>query len=182
MADHFEQQESDDRTDRFMELFSRSESRVKTYILALLPNWADADDVFAETNVRLWKQFDDYDSKKDFGAWACTIAHYQVLSHRSKLRRNRKVLSDAFFETVSQSMPDALERNDHLLDALRGCLEKLIDRHRTILRETYAESRSIAEIAESLGLTPNSLSAKLYRIRRKLHECVRTQLRAEDPS
>lgn len=165
-----------------MELFSRNEYRVKTYILALLPNWADADDVFAETNARLWKQFDAYDSNKDFGAWACTIAHYQVLSHRSKLRRERKVLSDAFFETVSGPLPGVLDRSDHLLHALRRCLGELIERHRAILRETYAESRSIAEIAESLGQTPNALSAKLYRIRRKLHECVQAQLRVEDPS
>jgi len=174
-------QEVDDRANRFVELFSRHEYRVKSYILALMPNWVDADDVFAETNIRLWKQFDEYESEKDFGAWACAIARFQILSRRSELTRERKILSDEFLDTVSEAMPGMLEQGDQLsrLRALMSCLEKLSDRNRRLLREVYAGDRTIANIAESLRQAPSAVSAKLYRLRGKLHQCVQSQLRSE---
>jgi len=165
-----------------MEIFSKNELRVKTYILALLPHWADADDVFADTNIRLWEQFDEYDPEKDFGAWACTIARYQVLSRRNQLRRERKILGDPFIDAVSETFSGAFEQSDRQLDALRLCLKKLTVQHRRFIREAYDGARSIAEIAESLGLTPSAFSMKLSRIRRKLHDCIQSRVRVEGRS
>lgn len=67
---------SDRSTVEFLRLLSQHERRVKSFILALVPNWADADDLYQETTVRLWEQFADYDPDQEFGAWACTIAYY----------------------------------------------------------------------------------------------------------
>ena len=61
------------KTVEFLRLLLQHERRIRAYILALVPNWADADDLYQETTVRLWEQFADYNPEKEFGAWACTV-------------------------------------------------------------------------------------------------------------
>ena len=52
----------------FLRLLGEHERRLRGFILALVPHWADADDIAQEVRLRLWEQFDDYDPAKDFGA------------------------------------------------------------------------------------------------------------------
>jgi len=42
-------------------LLAKNERRLSQYVLALVPNWADADDLIQQTKVRLWEQFGQYD-------------------------------------------------------------------------------------------------------------------------
>ena len=57
------------RTREFVRLLSVHEQELSGYVISLVPNWADADEVIQETKLRLWVQFDQYDAAKDFGVW-----------------------------------------------------------------------------------------------------------------
>ena len=85
----------------------------------LLPNAADADEVLAETNLRLWERFDEYDSNKDFGGWARAIAHYEVLTRRKQIMRRQKVISDAAFEALAADAWEVTRPADRRASALR---------------------------------------------------------------
>ncbi len=174
------QPENSDRAKRFIELFGKHEHRVKCYILALMPNWADAEDVFAETNARVWEQFDEYDPEKSFAAWACTIAHYQVLSRRRELARDRKLLSTAFLEAVAEELPNHLEDQDRRFDALRHCMRKLSGAQRALVDQIYGSPIPLKEVAAQRNETPTAVSMKLMRIRGKLRDCIELQLRREE--
>ena len=79
-------------------------SRLKSYILTLVPNLADAEQIAQETSLRLWEQFDRYDpSLGDFSAWARTIAHFQVMTYRKKLSRERIVFSSALIDALAET-------------------------------------------------------------------------------
>ncbi len=43
----------DDRHERFVMLFGLNQPALYGYVLSLLPNWADADDVFQQTSLTL---------------------------------------------------------------------------------------------------------------------------------
>src|SRR6476660_7128207 len=64
--------------DRFMEQFVRSQDRVYAYIVTLLPNRTDAEEVFQQTSLALWKKWPQYDPTRDFIRWACGMAHLEV--------------------------------------------------------------------------------------------------------
>ena len=76
----------------FVRLLVEHERRLEGFILALVPNWAVAEDIAQETKLRLWEQFGQFDRNQDFGSWACTIAYYQVLSYRKSNKRSREHL------------------------------------------------------------------------------------------
>ena len=59
---------------RFDEQFSRCYRYIFRYIVALVPNQADADDVFQETSLAILQSWQDYDSTRPMVPWACGIA------------------------------------------------------------------------------------------------------------
>jgi len=88
------------RTREFVRLLSLYEQELSGYIVSLVPNWADGDEIAQETKLRLWEQFERYDSAKDFGAWARTIAHFMVLAYRKRSKRTSARFSQQFIDLV----------------------------------------------------------------------------------
>src|SRR6516225_7014590 len=73
----------------FLRLFLQNERRLYAYILTLLPNRADADDVFQEASLVLWDKFDERHPPDDFAAWGCCIAYFKVLDFCKRSQRRR---------------------------------------------------------------------------------------------
>jgi DNA-directed RNA polymerase specialized sigma24 family protein len=64
--------------------------------------------------------------------------------------------------------------------ALRGCLDKLPDSDRQLVRHCYGDSRvTFKTAAEELGRPVNSVYKALNRIRRALYHCIERQLAVE---
>src|SRR6202040_3274100 len=63
----------------FLRLFLENERRLYAYILTLLANHADADDVLQEASLVMWDKFDEQHPPDHFLAWACRIAYFKVL-------------------------------------------------------------------------------------------------------
>jgi RNA polymerase sigma-70 factor (ECF subfamily) len=170
---------SDRTTVDFLRLLSQHERRMKAYILALVPNWADADDLYQETTVRLWEQFPGYDPKQEFGAWACTIAYYMVLAHRKKSNREKGRFSQAFAEAVAEEVAATSQEADLRYHALQRCLRKLSERNRDLIRHCYSGTNTLKAVAEQMGRNVNALYKALSRIRHALHECIEKKLQEE---
>ena len=65
----------------FIRLFLQNERRIYAFIVSLLPDLTDAEDVLQETSVVLWEKFDQFQPGTNFVSWACKIAHFKVLKH-----------------------------------------------------------------------------------------------------
>lgn len=55
------------RTSEFLDLLGQHERRLQSFVVALVPHLADADEIVQQTRLRLWEQFDQYDRARDFG-------------------------------------------------------------------------------------------------------------------
>jgi RNA polymerase sigma-70 factor (ECF subfamily) len=167
------------QTDRFVRLLTQHERRIYAYILSLVPRWADADEIQQETNVRLWEQFSEFDPSADFGAWACTIAHYQVLTFRKRAQREKRHFSEHFLELVRQESQSQADELADRLAAMESCLDKLLPNQRNLLKQVYNGKTTIKQIAQSLGRPIAGTYKTLARIREILHECIDRQLSRE---
>lgn len=169
-----------DRGAEFVQLLTQHERRLEGFVLALLPNWHDAEEVVQETKVRLWQQFSEYDPTKDFGAWSRTIAYYQVLAMRRRNRGNHVLLGEEFLEKVAAKVGDmatvAIEREG----AMARCLRQLSEAKRALLQRCYAGRDTIVQVALQLGRTDKSVRQELLRVRRTLHRCIDAALRRGD--
>jgi RNA polymerase sigma-70 factor (ECF subfamily) len=167
------------RTTLFVRLLSRYERQINGYVLSLVPNWADADEVAQETKVRLWEQFDAYDPSRDFGAWACTVAHYQVMTYRRRQGRERARFGDAFLQAVSAEATASSGELESRHRAVERCLENLNGEQVSLLRRCYAGMESLRQIADRSGLSLDTVRKELLRLRRLLAHCVEKSRQAE---
>ncbi len=163
--------------DRFVELFIRSQDRIYAYIATLLPNRADAEEVFQQTSLILWKKWQQFDPSRDFVRWACGMAHHEVSNFlRKHADKGRVYLSEDVLAQVAQARLDAhglLEARRH---ALLHCLEQLKRSKRELLERCYAGKDSIKTIAQELGQRPNVVYMILKRLRRMLFDCINRTL------
>ena len=54
------------RVEQFMALYSSHQRRLYLYTLTLLPTSLDAEDVFQDANLVLWRKFDQYQAGTNF--------------------------------------------------------------------------------------------------------------------
>ena len=65
--------------DLFAELFVTHQSRVYGFIATMLPNRSEAEEVFQQTSLILWKKWHEYDPQRNFLNWACGVARLAAL-------------------------------------------------------------------------------------------------------
>lgn len=164
------------RTSRFMRLYAQNERRIFAYILSLVSNLDDTNEVVQETCVRLWEQFDDYNASSDFGAWACSIGYYQVLTMRKKLRTSKLEFGVSFYEAIAAEIEQQADGLDDRQRALNDCLDKLTPQHQEFLRLCYSGQAQLKTIADRLGRSVSGTYSLLFRIRRMLQECVQRKI------
>jgi RNA polymerase sigma-70 factor (ECF subfamily) len=169
-----------ERREAFARLFAQHDRWLFAYLVSLLGSAAHAEEVFQEVCVVLWREYETFQLGTNFVKWVSVIAHNQVHRFRRQQKRVGPQLSEA---TVSLLAEDAVERVDLLesrRDALRGCLEKLADKDRQLVRHCYGDSRvTFKTVAEDLGRPVNTVYKALNRIRRALYECIERTLTVE---
>ncbi|MCG8585095.1 MAG: sigma-70 family RNA polymerase sigma factor [Pirellulales bacterium] len=164
---------------RFVELLGQHERQLNAYVLALIPNWADADDIVQQTRIRLWEQFDSYDPSKDFGTWARVIAHYQVLAYRKNARRSSLQLSDQVLDKLADTEMVPSDTGTDRQSYLSECVDEMPEDDRSLLARCYSGEETIKNVAAELGRSFNNVRQTLFRMRQRLFDCVERKLAKE---
>lgn len=167
---------SDPRHEQFMELLSLHHGKLLGYLLALVHNLADAEDLFQQTALILWQKFDQFDLNTDFGHWACRIAHYEALNLSRSRRRSKVMFSDAMLEELAAVQLERTASVDQRRAALDRCLQRLSADDRELVEICYGRCRNIKSAAESLGRPVGGVYKSLDRVRRQLLACIGRQL------
>lgn len=164
----------------FAAAFTQSQRVVYGYIRSLTGNAEVADEVFAETNLTLWKNRDKFAAGTNFPAWACSRARLQVLAYYEKAGRDRMRFSSELVGLLADEGIELAESADQRLIALRVCLGELSDDHRKMLEQRYAGTHSVEDIAKQFDRSANSLSVTLHRLRHRLVKCIEARVNDDE--
>lgn len=159
----------------FTDRLVQNQQRVYRYLVSLVPNRADAEELFQQTSLTLWEAWERYDPALDFFPWACGIAHHHVLNFRRKRQNAQVQLHDDALAVLADRSCERQAREDHRLGALADCMEQLTERNRAIIAGYYG-GRSVQQLAEQQAASPNAIYKLLDRVRQMLHECVSRKL------
>jgi RNA polymerase sigma-70 factor (ECF subfamily) len=168
-----------DRGARFVKLLAAHEHRLGCFVLGLVPNWSDAQDILQQTKLRLWEQFETYDPEKDFGAWACVIARYEVLAFRTRAARSRVQFSQEVIDRMSGELTQTTAETDARLTFIAECAKKLSRRQQDLLRRCCVAGYSSQRVATQLGRKADAIRQAMLRIRRTLYRCIEDAQRKE---
>ena len=164
------------REEQFVRLLNAAHLRVRAYLLSLLGNRHDADDVLQQASVLMWQKFDTFEPGTDFLAWASKVALYEARNFQRVAARSRLQFSEALLETLAAERLEDTRHLDQRLDALDDCIEQLDERSRQLLQGVYTENSDVAALATQLGRAKQTLYNRLARIRRALAECIERRL------
>ena len=164
--------QSQDSDDAFVSLLLANQSRIYRFLLSLVPQREDAEDLFQQTCLTLWHHRGKFDPAAGaFSSWACAIAHNHVRNFRRRETTRRLLLSDDTMDLLATTSIQESTFLDDCHRALLQCLDKLTPHQRSLVEEGYGE-RTIKDVAEGAGHTANALYKALRRIRHILHDCI----------
>lgn len=164
----------------FGELLGGCHRDLFCYIYALVQHQADAEDVYQQVSMVLWRKFDDFEVGTNFAAWATKVAHLTARDFVRTRRRRAVAFSDEVLAAIAAAYdPDNGWRRGGASDALSACLGKLPQKDRQLVERCYSPGRDYAKIAEEEGRSITAIYQAICRLRKSLYWCVQRTLARE---
>jgi len=159
-------------------LVRQYETGVFKLALSIVGDEADANEITQETFIAALKSLRTYQEKKTFKAWLYTIALNLSRSHlrKRKIIERLKATVNSIFrvETQKQSSPeDDVIRTEKEV-AIWTELNKLDERHRTVVVLRYFHELSITDISEIMSINEGTIHSRLHTARERLRDALQS--------
>src|SRR5450631_2005742 len=164
------------------ELITRYQNRLYRYLLRIVRQPAEAEDLFQQTWLRVVEKIRSFDASRNFDAWLFTLARNLAIDHLRRIRPQSldEPLGDETSGTSGESAATRLvshetpaldrvlarERTNRLADAM----ESLPVIQREVLTLRFEEEMKLEEIAEILGAPLSTVKTRLRRALDRLRE------------
>jgi RNA polymerase sigma-70 factor (ECF subfamily) len=163
--------------DQFASFFSANQQPLFGYILGMVRNTSDAQDILQQTAVTAWQKFGGFDTSTSFLAWTIAIARYEALNFMKYRRRSRLCFDQELMEQLGEDVCEfANESAEDRLQALGECLKKLPAIDSKLIECRYTHGLSSLQIADILDRSQPSICNSLRRIRENLMRCISQNL------
>ncbi|MCP4451227.1 MAG: sigma-70 family RNA polymerase sigma factor [Planctomycetes bacterium] len=167
----------------FVNQLTACQHRIYAFILTLVPNWSDADDLMQETTEVMWRKFQDEGQINHFCAWGKGIARNKIMNFYAKKKRERVLFDDSLLDDVIEREEKTSLHEELRVQTLKKCLQKLRPNDRYLIQVLYGHEITIKKLAEEVKRPVQGLYKAMARIHHSLLQCVRRSLStAEDYS
>ena len=163
------------------QLLVRHRTALYGYVFAVVRNHADAEDILQNVSLAVVESFERLTDAAGFLPWSLEITRRRILQHRRQTGREQVLDPDLLRQLaeaavrVEHARPSSMHQT-----ALQTCLENLPAGSREVMQLRYDGSLSdVAELAERLDRSVQSVYAQIKRIKTALRECVERRLAME---
>ena len=158
-------------------LFTAHRDRIHRYILRMVRDRAEAEDLTQETFLRSHRHLDTLRDPEAMRAWLYRIATHVCLD---RLRQRKRLMPLASDDAPERSEPPAVGtpsvlqvvEQKEMSACVQGYLDQLPDSYRAVILLHDLHSLTAAQIAELLGVRVGTVKIRLHRARRKLQEAL----------
>ena len=142
-------------------------------VARLVPGIENAEEVYQDVFVKVFKNIDRYDEGKSaLRTWILRIAYNEAISFLRHQRPTMVHIEDREGEADSLSETEVEETLGHAnaetVQIIRAALKHLPPDERAIITMFYYDELSLKEIAEITESIPTTVASKLSRTRKKL--------------
>ena len=155
----------------FISLFEADRNRFYSYIFAFMADSVATDDIFQETSMVLWKDFQKFTPGTSFSKWANGVAFNRIREYR---RKNKKY-AVGFSEEMLESLIDVVENDseeENRWSALKACREVLPDHIQNLYDDFYIKILKAQQIADKTGRSIFGVRKSIHKLRKNLFDCV----------
>jgi RNA polymerase sigma-70 factor (ECF subfamily) len=160
------------KSESFFRLYNAAQQRIYAFLLMMVHNHSDAEDLLQETASILWEKFEEYDRSKSFGAWSVGIARNKALDLLKSKRSSRAFFNDKFYDEISKIEELESENAGQRLKALRVCIKKLSLPNQNFVHLRFEKGFPIKKMSQKSGHSADAIYKRLSRIYSALRDCV----------
>ena len=167
--------------DAFAQIIQQYQGMVSAVTLNVVGNYAQSEDLAQETFLTAWKKLPELREPEKLASWLYGIARRVALRWTEKHQRNplrQAIELDADTMTDRQAQLAAADRQqrEQSLELVWSTVKELPETLREPLLLYYRFSKSVADVAESLGLSEEAVRQRLSRGRKMLKAEVEKQV------
>jgi len=155
---------------QFSDLLAANKDAIFRICSAYTSSRADAEDVFQEVLLNIWKALPGFRGEANMSTWVYRITLNVCL--QAKYRKDKRPLTIAL--DGLQFEPPAEDKTTNNYNALYECIHALGDAEKALML-LFLEDLSYREIGLSLGLSENHVAVKIKRIKTKLFTCLKSK-------
>ncbi|MFO7621333.1 MAG: sigma-70 family RNA polymerase sigma factor [Bacteroidales bacterium] len=161
----------------FANLMNRYRDSIYFMLLKMVNNASDAEDLTIEAFGKAFRNLDSFTPDFAFSTWLFKIATNNCIDFIRKKQSSPSPIDqwqddiDNLTINIQSDLPDPEESliNDQKIAVLRGIVNQLKPRYRTLIELRYYKEYSYEEISSELKLPIGTVKAQLYRAKSLLY-------------
>ncbi len=158
----------------FRQLYQNTDRTIYSFILSILKNPQDAEEVMQETYMKVWTSAAGYHAQGKPLAWMFTIArNLCYMKFREQKHQSDLGLDDLDGQETGEFCPQIENAADKMV--LKAALELLKDEERQIVLLKNSSGLKHREIASALGIPLATVLSKYNRAMKKLEQYLREE-------
>lgn len=165
--------------DAFEGLLDRYRDRIFSFILRMVRNTSDAEDLAQETFLKAFRGLSSYDATRPLLSWLFRIAHNTVIDFKRKTSPGTVSMDDEDVPPLANGTSPEKEVDARLeaelVDRLLAALPSI---YREALLLKHKEDLNYPEMARILGVPEGTLKARVSRAR----DMLKNKLKSVDES
>ncbi len=131
------------------------------YAVRLTGDPARAEDVVQETLLRAWQRPEVTNGDRSARAWLFTVARNMIIDERRSARFRSESATPDPEKTYDRAGPDEVDSAlDRML--LTGALAQLSADHRAVIKRSYYQGWTTAQIAADLDIAEGTVKSRLH--------------------
>ncbi len=149
----------------FKKLVSLYDDRVSRLIVSLVENQEDAEDLYQEIFIKVWKKIGSYKFKSEFYTWLYRLTVNTCLNY---LKHEKKHQWDDIESMIPSQLVESVSHESGGCQQLLQIMRKLPHRQRTVAVMYYLENNKISFISRITRITEGTIKKYLFRTRETL--------------
>lgn len=158
-------------SDSFISLFEADRRRIYAYIYAFVMDTDAADEIFQETSVLLWRDFENFEANSNFSKWANGIVFNRVRSYRRKEKKHTLCLSDEVIGELADKISPS-DSSEKRWQALQSCRQQLTPILQQLYTDFYVNNATATEIAKTTERSVFAIRKSVQKLRKTLFDCI----------
>ncbi len=174
----------------FSQLFQKYEKGIYNYVLRMVQDRVEAEDLTQEVFVKVYKGISDFRGESAISTWLYRIATNLCLDHFRKKSYKQKQVTDSLenpvlmgkeelsshqsCECAEELPPDESVIKSELKQYLYYFMHQLSEDYRVVIVLSDLQGLKNREIAEILGCSLETVKIRLHRARKQLKEALET--------
>ncbi len=162
-----------DRRPEFEKCLIEARSSLFRFVLSLVGNAQDAEDVIQRASITMWRRFSEFEKGTNFIAWSFVVASFEAKNFLRSSSRSVVRFDEELFEKLAREREVDIQNDDTRLEALDECMQQLDPQSKALVESVYMRGEEVKDLAQREGRAPQTFYNRLNFIRRILTDCLR---------